>query len=265
MGLGTVVLPATVAGARTGQDGTGAAFGGAGQVTTTVATTGAVSSTTLPTTATTASGGQTLVESEDPPATRLVTESRKVLAVIGGLVIVALALALLTVRYWRQTKPVAGPAAAPVEPGPADGAAPAPDAAPEPEAPVVVDTAAAAAAADDDDIWTSTGELPAVGTTPPVAEAEAATVDAAEPATTTPAPDVDATAVAGAAAAPVAGAAAGAAATDHAGADGDWEPRTGEHARVEIPAGSTVTRPGSAARRRALGLGDGDAPDPSAS
>ena len=44
---------------------------------------------------------------EDGGSTRLVTESRKVLAVIAGLVFVALALMLLTFRYWKATKPVA--------------------------------------------------------------------------------------------------------------------------------------------------------------
>lgn len=36
----------------------------------------------------------------------LFTESRKVLATIAGLVISALALTLLTIRYWRATRPV---------------------------------------------------------------------------------------------------------------------------------------------------------------
>lgn len=34
------------------------------------------------------------------------TEDRKIAAVVGGLVAVALALTVLTVRYWRQTRPV---------------------------------------------------------------------------------------------------------------------------------------------------------------
>lgn len=37
---------------------------------------------------------------------RLFTESRKIYAVVAGLVVVALCLSLLTVGYWRRTKPV---------------------------------------------------------------------------------------------------------------------------------------------------------------
>lgn len=69
--------------------------------TTAVATTGAVTSTTAP--------KQTLVETQAPPDRRLATESRRVLAIIGALVAVALALTILTIRYWRYTRPVAEP------------------------------------------------------------------------------------------------------------------------------------------------------------
>jgi hypothetical protein len=43
----------------------------------------------------------------------LFTESRKIVAIIGGLVFVALALLLLTIRYWRVTRPVPVDAAMP--------------------------------------------------------------------------------------------------------------------------------------------------------
>ena len=38
------------------------------------------------------------------------SEDRKIWAVIGGLVLVALALTAITVRYWRQTRPAPKPA-----------------------------------------------------------------------------------------------------------------------------------------------------------
>lgn len=40
-------------------------------------------------------------------------EDRKIWAVVGGLVAVAVALTLLTVRYWRQTRPIGSGTAAP--------------------------------------------------------------------------------------------------------------------------------------------------------
>jgi len=85
---------------------TALSFGG-GNSSTTVA----VPSTTeaAPETTQTLSGGGT-------SETRLLTESRKVLATIVALVFVAIALAMLTVRYWRVTKPVAPVEAALVEP-----------------------------------------------------------------------------------------------------------------------------------------------------
>ena len=43
---------------------------------------------------------------------------------------------------------------------------------------------------------------------------------------------------------------------DHVAADADWEPRTGEHQRIEIPVRPTTARPSAAARRKALGLPD---------
>jgi hypothetical protein len=66
----------------------------------------------------------------EPTSRPLFTESRKILAIIGGLVFVAFALALLTVRYWRMTKPIpaavgspsADGAPAPVDPSSFDPA-----------------------------------------------------------------------------------------------------------------------------------------------
>ena len=93
------------------------------------------------------------------------------------------------------------------------------------------------------------------GTATPVADAAAAPTDAPatpatpvaaeEPSVTEPA-DVDPAAATLAAEAPTA--------ADHDAADDDWEPRTGEHERVEIPRGTTLVRPGLAARRKALGV-----------
>lgn len=75
--------------------------------TTTTAPSGAAGSAGSPAATTTVASDQTLVEAPKPPERRLITESRRVMAIIGALVAVALALALLTVRYWRHTRPVA--------------------------------------------------------------------------------------------------------------------------------------------------------------
>lgn len=113
---------------------------------------------------------QTVVESPTSDR-RLATENRRMLAIIGALIAVALGLTLLTVRYVRATRPVAD-----------DGtAAPAPR-----------------------------RRRKARG------------------------------AVAGA---------------DHAAADDDWEPRaTGEHTAIAPRPATPFVRPGTDARRRALGL-----------
>ncbi|WP_426572281.1 hypothetical protein [Aquihabitans sp. McL0605] len=99
----SIALP-SLSGAAPAQDSTGAALGGqlTGSTTTVVgATTTPVAATAAPTT----TAADTVVDTPRPPAQRLVTESRKVAAVIGALLVVALALTLLTVRYWRATKP----------------------------------------------------------------------------------------------------------------------------------------------------------------
>jgi hypothetical protein len=48
---------------------------------------------------------QTVVETTEPTETALFTESRKIMAIIAGLVGAALGLAWLTYRFWRNTKP----------------------------------------------------------------------------------------------------------------------------------------------------------------
>jgi hypothetical protein len=48
---------------------------------------------------------QTVVETAEPTETALFTESRKIMAIIAGLVCVAIGLAWLTYRFWRNTKP----------------------------------------------------------------------------------------------------------------------------------------------------------------
>jgi len=143
---------------------------------------------------------QTLVESEDPPEKAIFTESRKMAAVVGGLVFVALAILLLTIRYIRVTKPVAAPVGEPV-------------AAEVPERPTP-----ASVPVDDADVFVLPDKEPAAG--PADATVPAATAREA---------------------------------TDHEGADADWEPRTDEHQRVEIPSASAPARPSAAARRKALG------------
>ncbi len=78
--------------------------------TTTVAaftsTTGASVQTTAlgPTTAVAGAGTKTEFSAVD--AKRVADENRKIWLVVGGLVMVALGITLLTVRYWRHTRPV---------------------------------------------------------------------------------------------------------------------------------------------------------------
>ena len=189
LGLAAAVVPASLAGAAPQQD-PGATFG-TGEATTTV-----VVSTTVAagSSSTTAANNQTLVESEDQPEKPIFTESRKVAAVIGGLVFVALAILLLTVRYIRVTKPGAVPDEAGLPMLPVDQVV------------------------DDDQVFV-------------------ADLDADEPSGAVPKLDTTAPGA------------------DHAAADADWEPRTDEHQRVEIPSAATPARPSTAARRKALGVG----------
>lgn len=62
--------------------------------------------------------GEAGADGAGPTSRPLFTESRKILAIIGGLVFVAFALALLTVRYWRMTKPIAAAVGSPSEGAP---------------------------------------------------------------------------------------------------------------------------------------------------
>jgi hypothetical protein len=209
LGFGAAVAPASIALAAPSQD-PGATFG-TGETSTTVAATS-----TMPTTATTEAdaANQTLVESADQPEKPIFTESRKVAATIGGLVFVALAILLLTVRYIRMTKPV-----------------PQGDIS---DLPFLADDVEV----EDGDVFVS--ELaPKAEPAPVIPDAAPAVAMSGTATATAPAP------VPAPAPAP---------ATDHAGADDDWEPRTDEHQRVEIPSGTSLARPGIAARRKALGI-----------
>jgi pyruvate/2-oxoglutarate dehydrogenase complex dihydrolipoamide acyltransferase (E2) component len=91
--LGSLALGAGPAAARPAQDATTTIPG--------TATTVAGSVTTLPAATTTSSVPATSTTT----SSRVADENRKIWLVVGGLILVALALAALTVRYWRQTKP----------------------------------------------------------------------------------------------------------------------------------------------------------------
>ena len=216
-------------------------------------TPGAVT-TTVPVSGTTVAGGSAdgaVTETESSPRVvaagsdhRLLTEDRKILGVVGGLVVVALALTLLTIRYWRQTKPVRPP----VEPpsparhlvGGAGVSSIAVPATTDAE-PVLVVGASEATAVHD---LSPEVELPTPSRPPatPAAApaATAASARASRPATAPP-ESLDRRsrrAVAGA---------------DHRSADDDWNPRgTGENERVEVTTAPRGSRPGRAAREAAL-------------
>jgi hypothetical protein len=227
LGFSAALAPATVAGARSVQD-VGATLGAPGESTTTAAPASATS-----TTAPEGEGtNQTLVEGQDPPARRLLTESRKVAAVVGALVLVALALLVLTIRYIRVTKPL------PPEPV-ADG----PEFASLPigEATAFIETPAAPA------IPTAPATPAVPAAAPGLASATASTPVEADAPAAAGVGSIDDAAIALMTATPSA---------DHESADADWEPRTGEHQRIDIPSGSKLARPSLAARRRALGLPD---------
>ena len=207
LAFGAALVPATAASARSAQD-PGATFGGAGtETTTTIAASTVVSTTEAPD-----SANQTVVESEQQPDQPLWSENRKVAAVIGGLVFVALALLLLTIRYIRVTKPVATSAeeGLPMLPPTLE----------------LNDESVFVVASTD----ASKPPEPIVAT---VSEVDAEPV--LEP-TTSETPIV------------------GPPGADHDAADQDWEPRTGEHERVEIATGTTLARPSLAGRRKALGV-----------
>ncbi len=207
LGFGAALAPATVSAATPVQD-PGATFGGSGAP---ITTTTAVATTTTEAESQT---NQTLVESKDSPDQPVFTENRKVAAVIAGLVIVALALLLLTIRYLRITKPSSADAV--------DQSIP--------MLPMDLDLDF-----NDDSVFI---EEP-IGLFKPVewgpTSADPIDVEPAERAT-------------------VAASGSAAAGADHEAADDDWQPRTGELERVEIPGGTSLARPGIAARRKALGV-----------
>ena len=251
IGFTAAIAPALVASAAPAQDNTGGAFGGQ------ISSVSAVTSTTLPGSTgiatTTVATSQTLVTPKDPPSQRLATESHKVMAVIGGLIVVALSILLLTMRYWRSTRPVP-----PVEEPVVDESAlvaPAVVGARRVYEPVVAPPGAvsdsvahAPAVVAEADVVDAT-----VAVDPPVVDEPAAAGEAAanaEPAVTQPTADEPAVPAEAATAVTTVAEQS----TDHVGADDDWEPHTGEHARVELPTTSVVPRPSAAARRRALGL-----------
>lgn len=131
-GLLAVALGALAPAAAGAQTDPGASFGG-GATSTTVP---GASTTVAASPTTTGKPGQTLVETAKPPEKRLATESRRVMAIIGALIFVALALTVLTIRYVRVTKPVRVDAA---DAGAADTAGiPAPATAPVTDAPAAV-------------------------------------------------------------------------------------------------------------------------------
>lgn len=151
------------------------------------------------------------------------SEDRKIWAVVGGLVVVALALTALTVRYWRITRP--DRPAEPVEGGRSrrrrsrsgrDRREPARAG----DGPTV---AALLDELDDDDIFVSTP------TTPSTVTAEVARVPSTTGDATPGSPD-------------------------HEAADDDWRSRaTGEHPIVQRAPARTITRPSREQRSRALG------------
>ncbi len=71
-----------------------------------------LTATTEPVTPSTAAGdaGTTTTPEDDDATTtsssRVADENRRLWLVVGGLVVIALALTVLTIRYWRQTRPV---------------------------------------------------------------------------------------------------------------------------------------------------------------
>jgi hypothetical protein len=134
---------------------------------------------------------------------RVADENRKIWAVVAALVLVAIALSLLTIRYWRKTRPVS------------------------PDADADADADADEPVAEVDEVMSGTdsaGELP-----------DDAVNDAAND--TAPVPVVDAPlAVPASPRRAVAGA-------DHASADEAWEPRgTGEHERVVVASTARANR-----------------------
>lgn len=206
--LGASLAPSAAASAGPAQD-PGATFGGGGVETSTTVAPATTATTAADTT------NQTLTESEESPGQPLFTENRKVAAVIGGLVLVALALLLLTVRYVRVTKPVT--------------------AAPEEGLPMLPPTLEL----NDESVFV-------VANTDVTQPSEEVVANDAPLWTPPPAP-----------AEPAVSPLAAASGTDHDAADDDWQPRTGEHQRVDIATGPPLTRPGLAARRKTLGVDEG--------
>lgn len=207
---------------------------------TTVAVDG--SSTTLPGTTTPAPATTPLAStggdagSTEPGGRRVADENRKIWVVVAGLIIVAIALSLLTIRYWRRTRPVP----------PTTGLM------------MPTDAALAVALASTPQPSTVETPVPAAGSpaAPEPAEAEAApTAAAAEIHDDAANDDADDTAPVPVVDAPLAESASArraVAGADHASADEAWEPRgTAEHQRVVVAPAARPNRL-SAEQRAAL-------------
>lgn len=158
---------------------------------------------------------------------RVADENRKIWVVVAGLVVVAVVLSLLTIRYWRQTRPVR-----PATPEPDPDPDPEPE--PEPEPTRVPKRVPATEAA------------PTPGPVPPLAPATEATPEPeTEPGLApTPAPGRLARGSERDGDGPGRHSRRAVAGADHATADDEWEPRgTGEHDRVVVPTAERVPRP----------------------
>ena len=113
--LGAVILGFVLSASGLALVGAGPAGAMPAQDPITSTTAASVQTTALgPTTAVAGAGTDTEVSASDTK--RVADENRKIWLVVGGLVLVALGITLLTVRYWRYTRPVP-PSTTPAEPG----------------------------------------------------------------------------------------------------------------------------------------------------
>ncbi len=206
---------------------------------TTVAPTGvAPTDDTMPTAGT----GDT-TESTGAGSRRVADENRKIWAVVAGLVLVAIALSLLTIRYWRRTRPVADTTGLmlPTDAALAVALASEPETGPPAGESSSGEPSADASGADEPSSVEVVEPPGAVSSGLEVVAGDAEPADTG--ADTAPVPVVDVSpasprrAVAGA---------------DHASADEAWEPRgTGEHERVVVAPAARPQRL-SAEQRAAL-------------
>lgn len=140
-------------------------------------------------------------------------ENRRIWLVVAGLVLVAVALLVLTIRYWRQTKPV-GALASPTE-----------------------EATEASAAEPADETSEETSEESAATASEVGSEEASSSRDQPTLLSDRSGGRRSRRAVAGA---------------DHSSADDAWEPRgTGEHDRIEKPRGPSLARPTAEQRQAA--------------